>query len=118
MCVLLCSYRKVPKFWDAKNLCCNLPKIQTKRLNLRVFCQNGANGIANSEDPDLGLHCLPRPICPKTYDHYSIQFLYMSSNCSEIDLISSSSSHDYPMTCYDVISSFAGIQVLNHMTTT
>ena len=37
-----------------------------------VFCQNGANGIANSEDPDseeqsdLGLHCLPRSICPKT----------------------------------------------------
>ena len=27
-------------------------KIQTKRLNPRVFCQNEANGIANSEDPD------------------------------------------------------------------
>ena len=32
------------------------------------------NGIANSVDPDqtalqsdLGLHCLPRPICPKTH---------------------------------------------------
>ena len=35
-----------------KKLCCNLPKIQTKRLNLRVLCQNDANGIANSEDPD------------------------------------------------------------------
>ena len=46
------SYRKVPKFWDARKLCCNLPKIQTKRSKLRVFCQNGANGIANSEDPD------------------------------------------------------------------
>ena len=33
--------------------CCNLPKIQTKRPNLRVFCQKDANGIiANSEDPD------------------------------------------------------------------
>ena len=40
----------------------------------RVFCQNDVNGIANSEDldqtalseqPDLGLHCLPRPFCPK-----------------------------------------------------
>ena len=37
-----------------------------------VFRQKDANGIANSEDPDqtaqsdLGLHCLPRPICPKT----------------------------------------------------
>ena len=41
------------------------------RTNLRVLCQNDANGIANSEDldqeqSDLGLHCLPRPICPKT----------------------------------------------------
>ena len=34
--------------------CCKLPtcKIQTKGPNLRLFCQNGAKGIANSEDPD------------------------------------------------------------------
>ena len=32
--------------------CCKLPKIQTKMPNLRVFCQEDANGIANSEDPD------------------------------------------------------------------
>ena len=46
------NYHKVPKFLDARKLCCNLPKIQTKRPNLRVFCQKDANGIANSEDPD------------------------------------------------------------------
>ena len=69
----LCNYRKVPKFSDARKHYCNLPKIQEKRPNLRIFCQKDANGIANSsEDPDqteqsdLGLHCLPRPICPKT----------------------------------------------------
>ena len=45
-------YRKIPKFLDARKLCCNLPKIQTKRPNLRVCCQNDANGIANSENPD------------------------------------------------------------------
>ena len=45
-------YRKVSKFWDAKKLCCNLPKIETKQPNLRVFHQKDANGIANSEDPD------------------------------------------------------------------
>ena len=44
-------YRKVPKFLDARKLCCNLSKIQTKRPNLWVFCQNDANEIANSEDP-------------------------------------------------------------------
>ena len=46
------NYCKVPKFLDTRNLCCNLPKIQTKRSNLRVFCQKDANVIANSEDPD------------------------------------------------------------------
>ena len=43
---------KFLKFLDAKKLCCNLPKIQTKRPNLRVFHGKDANGIANSEDPD------------------------------------------------------------------
>ena len=46
------TYCKVPKFSDARKLCCNLPKIQTKSPNLRVFCKKDANGIANSEDPD------------------------------------------------------------------
>ena len=41
----------------------------------------GADGMANNVDPDqtalqeqsgLGLQCLPRPVCPKTYDHYGI----------------------------------------------
>ena len=45
-------YRNVPKFSDATKLCCNLSKIQIKRLNLRGFPQKDANGIANSEDPD------------------------------------------------------------------
>ena len=39
-----------------------------------------AEGVANSVDPDqtapkeqsLGLHCLPRPVCLKTSDHYGI----------------------------------------------
>ena len=45
-------YRKVPKFSDATKLCCKLPKIQTKRPNLKVFPQKDANGTANSEDLD------------------------------------------------------------------
>ena len=48
----LSNYRKVLKFSDARKLCYNLPKTQTKRPNLRVFCQKDANGIANSENPD------------------------------------------------------------------
>ena len=46
------TYRKIPKVWDARNVCCNLPKSQTKRPNVRVFGQYDANGIAKSKDPD------------------------------------------------------------------
>ena len=33
------TYRKVTKFSNTRKLCCYLPKIQTKRPNLKVFCQ-------------------------------------------------------------------------------
>ena len=46
------SYRKFPKVSDTKMICCKLHKIQTKRPNLREFCQKDVEGIANSEDPD------------------------------------------------------------------
>ena len=46
------THRKVPKFSDARKLCCNLSKIQTNKLNFRVFHQKDADGIANSEDHD------------------------------------------------------------------
>ena len=36
-------YRKVTKLWVARNLSCNLPKIQEKRESLRVFCPILAN---------------------------------------------------------------------------
>ena len=73
---MIIVYRKIPKFLDTRKLCCYLPKIQTKRQNFRVICQKDANGIANSEDPDLGkileeqsdlgLQSLPRSICRQT----------------------------------------------------
>ena len=48
--------------------------VQVRRMWLyhRVMSPNDADGMANSVDPDqaaqsdLGLHCLPRHICPKT----------------------------------------------------
>ena len=45
------KYYKFQIFGHQK-LCCNLPKIKTKRTDLRVLCQKNANVIANSEDPD------------------------------------------------------------------
>ena len=46
------KYRKVPKFSDARKLGWNLPKIPTKKPNLRVFHQKDVNEIANSGDLD------------------------------------------------------------------
>ena len=46
------AYRKVTTFSDVRKLWCNLPKVQEKRPNLRVFHHKDANEIANSEDPD------------------------------------------------------------------
>ena len=45
-------YCKVPKFSDARKLCHNLPKIETKRPNRKVFRVKDANVIADSEEPD------------------------------------------------------------------
>ena len=52
MCEKTEKYCKVPKFSDSIDLCCNLPKIQTKKPNLMEYCQKDANRIVNSEDPD------------------------------------------------------------------
>ena len=46
------QYRLVPKFSDARKLCCNLPKIQTTGPNLSVFRQKDTDRIAYSGDPD------------------------------------------------------------------
>ena len=60
--------RKVPKVSDARKLSCNLPKSQTKKLNLWIFHQKDANGIANTEDPDqtapLGAVWSGSAVCP------------------------------------------------------
>ena len=66
-------YRKVPKFSDTRKLCCNLHKIQTKRQNLRVFCQK-MQIEKQTVKTLIRLHCLPRPICPKTKVHYGMLF--------------------------------------------
>ena len=41
----------------------------------RVMRPNDAGLMVNSRDPDPGLHYLPRPVCPKTYNHYGSSFL-------------------------------------------
>ena len=46
------SEKDYHKFLYFQLFFCNLPKIQIKRPNLRIFFKKDANGIANSEDPD------------------------------------------------------------------
>ena len=40
------------------------------RFYNRAMCPNDAHGMAKTPQSDLGLHCLLRPVCAKTYDHY------------------------------------------------
>ena len=75
-------YPKFPKYSDTPNICCNHSKIWTMWLYHRVMIPNDADGMANSvdldqEQSDLGLHCLPRHICPKIWDHYGIVRTYL-----------------------------------------
>ena len=53
-----------------------------QRSSHKELCPKRADGMANSVDPDqtapredqsdLVLHCLPKPVCPKTLDSYGI----------------------------------------------
>ena len=60
------KYYKVSKFLMLKNFAVIYLKFKQRGQTFGDFPQKDANGIANSEDPDLGLHCLPRHICPET----------------------------------------------------
>ena len=64
------------KFRHLKN-CCNYPKIGTIWLYHREMSPKHADRIANS---------LPRPVCPKTRDHYgnTVNFLNIRTRATEI----------------------------------
>ena len=72
-------YHKVPKFSNARKLCCNLPKIQTKGPNLRVFHQKNVNGIASSliwvctVCPDISVQKLRIIMVPYTHQDSRLQ---------------------------------------------
>ena len=69
-------YCKTPKNSDNRKNCCNYPKLGSVSSYYTVMGSKDVDGIANRVDPDqtapleeqsdLGLHCLPRPVCPKT----------------------------------------------------
>ena len=58
-----------PNDFDLKSLKLKL----VKRVPNRVLPHNNAGGKTNSKDcarSSQGLHCLGRPVCRKTWDHY------------------------------------------------
>ena len=63
----------------------------TRWLYRRAMHPKDADGMANSADPDqeqsdLGLHCLPRPLCPKTYK-WAMSWENLSSEiCDQVRL--------------------------------
>ena len=71
---------KLIKIQTPKKNCYNYRKTGTVSFYYRVMGPKDAVGIANSvdldqEQSDLDLHCLPRPICLKTWDNYGMCFL-------------------------------------------
>ena len=66
-------YRKIPKTSDTRKLAVITLKVEQDGFTLRVMHPKDWKGIANSVDSDqtapqsdLGLHCLPRPVCLET----------------------------------------------------
>ena len=81
---------KFLNFHTPENFAVIYLKFKQRGQILGYFHQKDANGIANSVDPDqtppleqsdLGLHCLPRPICPKRY----IAHLFLTASARKID---------------------------------
>ena len=66
------EYLKVLNFLIPTMFAVGTPKFEERSFH-RKICRKGADGMANSLDPDqtvlkeqsnLGLHCLPRPVYP------------------------------------------------------
>ena len=83
-------------------------KFKQRGQSLGYLIKNDANGIANSEDPDqsdLGLHCLPRPFCPKTQDHLGIHvftFTIKAWSYRRTDMYRKENGHKYAEFVYPV----------------
>ena len=58
-----------------------------KSTKIKIHSYNNADGMADSVDRDQttpldrDLHCLSRPVCRKTYDHYSTQMSPVKRIC-------------------------------------
>ena len=50
--IIISLYPKFPKYSDTQKICCNHSKIWTMWLYHKVMSPNGADGMANSVDPD------------------------------------------------------------------
>ena len=68
------SIHKAQLVWTVKTLKIGTPekiaviilKLVEYHFTAKWFVQKMQTEWGNSVDPDLGVHCLPRPVCPKT----------------------------------------------------
>ena len=72
---------KISKIQTQPRNCCNY--LKTFNNGFTIKSPKDAVRIANSLDldqqTDLGLYCLPRPVCPKIYEHYG-SFICMTGD--------------------------------------
>ena len=81
ICLIILCYRKVLNFQTPENFVVINLKFKQRDQTLGYFVKKTQMELQlNSEDPDqtdVGLHCLPRPICLKTKDHYGMSLGYI-----------------------------------------
>ena len=58
------------QYSDTSTLYHTCPTISTSTIYYPMLCLKIAGWVANSVDPDLGLHCLLRHVYPNTYGKY------------------------------------------------
>ena len=72
-CLFCFIYHKSIKIFEYPLHVCNYPTVFKATFFHTLMHLKDAGGMANSVDADqsdLGLHCLQRPVCLKTKDHY------------------------------------------------
>ena len=63
----------IPKFCTPEKFLELILKFDHDGLSLKQEVHSDVDGVTNSVDPDqadLGLDCLPRPVCPKIQENY------------------------------------------------
>ena len=78
-------YRKSSQYLDVKNVCRNYRKTKKKRFSRREMCPKGADGMANSVEPDQtapqGTVCSGSALFAEVNHLGSLRYLSLECNC-------------------------------------